>query len=125
MARAPQTEDRRKWGQEYEAECARLEAKYGIPYEKLPEPLRYPKPDHPRVTNARRFDKFDLRYGPSSIGWRHERIWYLVQLTRIRLAEIEVRKLRAKRTGRGKPLHRKAHVDALYRHEAREWREEL
>jgi hypothetical protein len=141
MSRGVRNEDRSAWSREHEAHAAQLEAKYGVPYEKLPEVLRYAPPEHPRVKNARRFDyrTADSRWvfrGPREkrprllartqrrLGWRTERSYFLERVEKFRLAEIEVRKLRTKRTGRGKPLHRKALADAKYRLEAREWRKD-
>jgi hypothetical protein len=120
---------------------AQLEAQYGMPYDKLPEVLRYHAPAHPQRKNARRYDYRSLSgyrwnyqskatrrtflAAPTRLGWRTERRWYLKRLEERRQAEIVVRKMRAKRTGRGKPVDRKAHVDARYQIEAHEWREEL
>jgi len=124
---------RRRWRAEYDANIAALEAKYGLPYEKLPEALRLPPPEHPRRENARRYDNRSndtwrswLRARVENrLGWRTLRRHYLASVEKFRQAEIVVRKLRAKRTGRGKPLDRKAHVHARERIDAREWRDEL
>lgn len=128
-------ERRERVDREYDANIAALEAKYGIPYEKLPEVLRYPPPEHPRRENPRRFDDVSMRRvwrnrtlrlrSRTSFGWRTQRQEYLRRLEQIRRAEIVVRQQRAKRTGRGKLFDRKAHVHARERIEAREWRDEL
>jgi hypothetical protein len=126
---------------ERDAWRAQLEAKYGVPYERLPEVLRYEPPVHPQRQYARRFDylaqlayrfnyaarrnRLRLIPGPGQLGWRRQRRRYLERLEERRRAEIVVRKLRAKRTGRGKPLDRKAHVHVRERIAAREWRDEL
>jgi hypothetical protein len=143
MARPPHEiiHERARWEIEYDAQRAALEAKYGVPYEKLPEILRYPPPEHPQHGNPRRFDYVSLfgrRYnarsrssrrlilaGRDQLGWRTRREHYLDRVEKFRQAEIAVRKLRTKRTGRGKPLDRKAHVHARERIDAREWRDEL
>lgn len=100
---------------------AALEAKYGMPYEKLPPALRYPTPEHPQRTNTRRHDyktdtSYNWNYRARSLrrrpiadarlkrGWRPLRRAYLAEVERVRQAEIEVRKLRAVKKGRGKPL---------------------
>lgn len=143
MGRAPHEiiRERARWPEEDDAKRAALEAKYGVPYEKLPEILRYPPPEHPQCKNARRYDYVSLfgwRYNASSrssrrlilagrdqLGWRSRRAGYLRRVEEFRQAEIAVRKLLAKRTGRGKLVDRKAHVHARERIEAREWRDEL
>jgi hypothetical protein len=146
MARAPHIEiaRRRESDAEFAARRAQLEAKYGVPYDKLPDVLRWPEPEHPRGDGGRRFDyrtttgyrwnyraRSDRRpfladIGPRDRrGWRSRRRAYLVRLEERRQAEIVVRGMLAKRTGRGKLFDRKAHVHARERIEAREWRDEL
>jgi hypothetical protein len=139
MGRAPHEiiSARRVDDAEFDAVRARLEAKYGVPYEKLPEVLRYSAPEHPRRRNPRRYNYrvSDSRWiFPRSVGrprqqkrlgWRTERRLFLERVEKFRQAEIEVRKLRTKRTGRGKPVDRKAHVHVRERIAAREWRDEL
>lgn len=143
MARPPhiEIERRRRWDAEYDAHIAALEAKYGVPYDELPSALKSGPPEHPRHDNARRYDyltqtAYRFNYQSKSnrrrliarhdqLGWRSRRQFYLVQVEAFRQAEITVRQMRTKRTGRGKPLDRKAHVHARERVEAREWRDEL
>lgn len=135
MARPPHEEHahRERIYRELEALEEQQIAKYGVPYEKLPEVLRYPPPEHPRQRVARRQDnrsnvtwRSRVWGRPESIlGWKTLRKFYLAKLEQIRHAEIAVRKLRTKHTGRGKPLDRKAHVHARENIEAREWRDEL
>jgi hypothetical protein len=143
MGRAPHEiiNARRAGDIEYDAWRASLEAKYGVPYDKLPEALRSAAPEHPQRANARRYDYRSVtgwRWNYQSratrhtflapidrLGWRTRRRQYLRQLEERRQAEIVVRQMRAKRTGRGKLLDRKAHVHARERIEAREWRDEL
>lgn len=131
----------RAWAAQHEAEVAALEAKYGVPYEKLPSILQHDAPDHPQRGNARRFDYLTrtsyrwysrsrrdrrrLIAGPGQRGWREQRANYLQQLEARRLAEVEVRKLRTKRTGRGRPEPRNLLAASRYAIEDREWREEL
>jgi hypothetical protein len=137
MARPPheEHEHRERVYRELEALEAQQVAKYGVPYEKLPEVLRYPPPEHPQRSTSRRFDDISMRRvwrhrtlrlaSRTSFGWRTQRQQYLAKLEQIRRAEIAVRKLRTKHTGRGKPLDRKAHVHARERIEAREWRDDF
>ncbi len=143
MARAPHEiiEARRRWDVEYDARIAALEAKYGVPYEKLPAALRESPPEHPQRKNARRYDYLTVtayRFNYQSkanrrrliarhdqLGWRTRRRQYLRDVEAVRQAEIVVRGMLAKRTGRGKLFDRKAHVHARERIEAREWRDEL
>lgn len=143
MARAPHEiiEARRRWDVEYDTHIAALEARYSVPYEKLPAVLKEAPPKHPQHENARRFDyltetAYRWNYQSRSnrrrliarhdqLGWRTRRRHYLERVEAVRQAEITVRKMRAKRTGRGKLLDRKAHVHARERIEAREWRDEL
>jgi len=136
MARPHEDYERReRIDREWDERIARLEAKYGIPYDKLPEVLKRPAPEHPRRSNPRRFDDASMRRvwrlrtlvlaSRTAFGWRTQRKQYLQQLEAIRRAEIVVRQQRAKRTGRGKLFDRKAHVHVRERIEAREWRDEL
>lgn len=130
MARPPHEEHahRERVYRELEALEEQQVAKYGMPYEKLPEVLRYPPPEHPRQRVARRQDNRTVvswRLGESILGWKTLRKFYLAKLEQIRHAEIAVRKLHTKHTGRGKPLDRKAHVHAREQIESREWRDEL
>ncbi len=130
----------RKWNAEREAHEAALEAKYGIPYDKLPSALRHATPEHPQRKTARRYNyvtAFSYRWNYRSrasrrrfipgrdgdAGWRPLRAAYLRELEEVRQAEIEVRKQRAVKKGRGKPLpknHYAARRDAVERREFRE-----
>lgn len=129
-------EARRKWEAERDAHEAALEAKYGIPYEKLPPELRLAAPAHPTRTIARRFDYrvYDRtwrirslieqrRRGVKRNGWRTERAAYLADVERVRCAEVEVRKQRAVKKGRGKPLPKNHFASRRNAVEKREFRE--
>ena len=123
---------RREQDARYDAECAQAEATYGLPIDKIPPVLRSKPPEHPARRKARRFDYraqdswrvWRMSRLPNRFGWRTERRLYLKEIKRRRQAEIVMRQLHAKHTGRGRPLDRKAHVDARRRIEDREWREE-
>lgn len=131
--------DERRWRERNDAEIEALEAQYGLPYEKIPSVLRHPAPEHPQRQQARRFGyltrtayRFNYQSRAnrrrliavgSQIGWREKRAAYLRDLEARRNAEIEVRKLRTKRTGRGKVVPknlREQSLDAVERRELRE-----
>jgi hypothetical protein len=128
--------DKHKWEVERDAFEAALEAKYGIPYEKLPPALRQGAPKHPRAKTARRFNYrvYDRTWRIRSIiearrsgrqleGWRTERAAYLADVERVRRAEVEVRKQRAIKKGRGKPLPKNLVAQQRLAIENREFRE--
>jgi len=131
--------ERQRWGTERDAHEAALEAKYGMPYEKLPAALRHSPPKHPQQYNARRFDYVTRtgyrwnarsRAGRRSLiatmdqrGWREQRRSYLRAVEDVRQAEIIVRKTRTKRTGRGKPRPKNAFAQQRLAIENREFRE--
>jgi hypothetical protein len=131
--------ERQRWETERDAHEAALEAKYGIPYEKLPVDLRHGAPEHPRQRNTRRFD-YVTRTGyrwnarsragrrvlyalPQQRGWREQRDAYLAEVERVRRAEIVVRRARTKRTGRGKPAPKNLVAQQRLAIENREFRE--
>lgn len=129
-------EQRQKWESERDAHEAALEAKYGVPIDKLPGVLTLGAPKHPRATKARRFDYrvYDRTWrhrtlieqrirGVERNGWRTERRAFLRQVERFRQAEIEVRKLRAVKKGRGKPLPKNHFASRRNAVEKREFRE--
>jgi len=108
----------RKWEVDRDAFEAALEAKYGVPYDKLPTALKSGAPKRPRK-NARRFaytvydrswrlrwdrEAARRRAGKNRNGWRNERKAFLADVERFRRAEVEVRKQRIVKKGRGKPL---------------------
>jgi hypothetical protein len=111
---------RQQWEIDRDAFEAGLEAKYGIPYAKLPGVLRLGMPEHPQRDTGRRFDyrtlpTYRFNYAKKSerrqliaesgkAGWRHRRAGYLLHLEAVRQAEAAVRKLRAVKKGRGKRL---------------------
>jgi len=130
MARAPRIHDHAAWRREDETKQAQIAARFGIAWEDIPSDIAltlfYGVPEHPQQRTGRRLRHHGRSYRQDNVlGWRERLRWYAYAQEKLRQAEIAVRKLLTKRTGRGKPLHRKAHVDALHRHEAREWREEL
>lgn len=126
----------RKWEAERDAFEAALEAKYGVPYEKLPSALKSGEPKPP-AKNARRYDyvtrttynwnyaqrKHRRRVIPDAQqkrGWRVLRRSFLADVEAVRRAKIEVRKQRIVKKGRGKPLpknHFAARRDAVERRE--------
>lgn len=106
----------KKWEADRDAFEAALEAKYGVPYDKLPSALKSGAPKRPRK-NARRFayTVYDrswrqrwsteaYRRGIKRNGWRYDRKMFLADVERFRQAEVEVRKQRIVKKGRGKPL---------------------
>jgi len=123
-----------------EAREAALEAKYGMPYDKLPAALRQLPSTSPAQVGGRRFDyltqptfhfyararqyrRGTIRDRNRKPGWRMVRAAHLREVERVRQAEIEVRKLRAVKKGRGKPLpknHFAQRRDAIERREFRE-----
>jgi len=126
----------KQWNIEYNAHVAALEAEYGVPYEKLPMALKHGAPKHPRRTKARRFDYrvYDRtwrirslieqrRRGVERNGWRTERRTFLADVERFRRAEVEVRKQRAVKKGRGKPLPKNHFASRRNAVEKREFRE--
>jgi hypothetical protein len=129
-------EARRKSEAERDAFEAALEARYGVPFEKLPTALRRGAPKHPRAKNARRFNYrvYDRTWRIRSIiearrsgrqleGWRTARTAYLADVERVRRAEVEVRKQRAVKKGRGKPLPKNHFASRRNAVEKREFRE--
>lgn len=132
-------QEERAWRDRHDAEIDALEAQYGVPYEKLPAVLRHAAPEHPQRSQVRRFgyltrtaynyyrrsrrDRRRLVAAPGQTGWRAQRAAYLRDLETRRNAEIEVRKSRIKRGGRGKVLPknlREQSRDAVERRELRE-----
>jgi hypothetical protein len=130
MARAPRIHDHAAWRREDEAKQAKIAARFGIAWEDIPSDiastLLHGEPEHPRQRVGRRLRHHGHSYRQDNVlGWRERLRGYVYGREKFRQAEIAIRKLLTKRTGRGKPLHRKAHVDARYQIEAREWHEEL
>lgn len=127
------------WRERHESHVAALEAQYGVPYEKIPSVLREVAPTHPQHEQARRFGyltrtaynfNYRARRGRRRLmsesgrgGWREDRAGYLRALERRREAEVEVRKLRYKRGGRGKVPPKNVREQALKAVERRELRE--
>ncbi len=124
------------WEAERDAFEASLEAKYGIPFDKLPPALRQGTPKHPSRTITRRFNYRvydrtwrirtmleERRSGRQRNGWRTERAAYLADVERVRRAEVEVRKQRTVKKGRGKPLPKNHFASRRNAVEKREFRE--
>lgn len=124
------------WEAERDAFEAALEAKYGMPFDKLPPALRQGAPKHPSRTITRRFNYRvydrtwrirtmleERRSGRQRNGWRTERAAYLADVERVRRAEVEVRKQRAVKKGRGKPLPKNHFASRRNAVEKREFRE--
>jgi len=108
---------------ERETHDAALEAKYGPDFDKLSSDVRAALsrgvPEHPQATVTRRFnyivydrswhtrwrnEERRRRANKNRNGWRTERRHFLAEVERFRRAEVEARKLRIVKKGRGKPL---------------------